>query len=80
MPETRISEWAVRSHVDSSNLKNERGEGGTIALGNDIPVVNHDLLHALPDSVWNTQRDRYLYETCVAHAKAAIRSGAQEAP
>jgi dienelactone hydrolase len=80
MPETRISEWAVRSHVDSSNLKNERGEGGTIALGNDIPVVNHDLLHALPDSVWNTQRDRYLYETWVAHAKAAIRSGAQEAP
>jgi hypothetical protein len=79
MPETHVSEWAARNHVDVSSLKNERGEGGTMALGTDIPAINHGLLHALPDSVWNTQRDRYLYETWVAHAKAAIRSGAKEA-
>lgn len=79
MPETRIAEWAARNHNNSSNLKNERGEGGMTALGNDIPAVNRDLLHSLPDSVWNTQRDRYLYETWVAHAEAAIRSGANEA-
>ena len=78
MPETHISEWAARNHVDASSLKNELGEGGTMALGSDIPAINHHLLHALPESVWNTQRDRYLYETWVAHAKAAIRSGAKE--
>jgi dienelactone hydrolase len=79
MPETHISEWAARNHLDASSLKSERGEGGTMALGNDVPAINRDLLHALPDSVWNTQRDRYLYETWVAHAKAAIRSGAKAA-
>ncbi|MBV9227033.1 MAG: alpha/beta fold hydrolase [Acidobacteriaceae bacterium] len=79
MPETHISEWATRNHLNISSLKNEQGEGGTMALGNDVPAIHHDLLHALPDSVWNTQRDRYLYETWVDHAKAAIRSDAKEA-
>jgi len=79
MPETHMSEWASRYHLDVGSLKNERGEGGMMALGNDVPVVNRDLLHTIPDSIWNTQRDRYLYETWVDHAKAAIRSGAGEA-
>jgi dienelactone hydrolase len=79
MPETRMSDWAARNHVDAGSLKNAHNEGGTMALGNDIPAVNRDLLHALPDSVWDTQRDRYVYETWVDHAKAAIRSGAGEA-
>lgn len=79
MPETHVSEWAARNHLNAASLKNEQGEGGTMALGNDVPAIHHDLLHALPDSVWNTQHDRYLYETWVDHAKAAIRSNAQEA-
>ena len=78
MLETHISEWAARNRLNVSSLKNEQGEGGTMALGKDIPAVHHDLLHALPDSAWNTQRDRYLYETWVDHAKAAIRSDAKE--
>ena len=76
MPETHISEWAARNGVVSNSLKNETGEGGTLALGNDIPAVNRDLLHALPDSVWSAERDRYVYETWVDHAKAAVRSAA----
>ena len=79
MPEAHISTWAARNHLDASSLKSDHNEGGTTALGNDIPAVNHYLLHALPDSVWNAQRDRYLYETWVDQAKAAIRSGAKEA-
>ena len=79
MPETHIAEWAARNHLDASSLKSDHNEGGTTALGSDIPAVNHCLLHALPDSVWNAQRDRYLYETWVDQAKAAIRSGAKEA-
>jgi dienelactone hydrolase len=76
MPETHISEWASRNGVVSTSLKNETGEGGTLALGNEIPAVNRDLLHALPESVWSAERERYIYETWVDHAKAAIRSAA----
>src|SRR6185312_5444402 len=76
MPETHISEWAVRNGIASSTLKNETREGGTMALGRDIPALNRDLLHALPESVWSSERDRYVYETWVDRAKAAIRSGA----
>lgn len=74
MPETHILEWAARNHIESNSLKNETGEGGTLALGGDIPAVNRDLLHALPEYVWTSDRDRYVYETWVDHAKAAIRS------
>lgn len=77
MPETHILEWAAHHGLTSSSLKNETGEGGTMALGNDIPAVNRDLLHALPDAVWSSERDRYIYETWVDHAKAAIRSSGQ---
>jgi dienelactone hydrolase len=76
MPETHISEWAARNGVVAPSLKNETGEGGTLALGNDIPAVNRDRLHALPESVWSAERERYVYETWVEHAKAAIRSAA----
>ena len=76
MPETHISHWAARNGIVSNSLKSETGEGGTLGLGNDIPAVNRDLLHALPESVWSAERGRYVYETWVDHAKAAIRSGA----
>jgi acetyl esterase/lipase len=76
MPETHISDWAARNGIVSNSLKNETGEGGTMAVGNDIPALNRDLLHALPEAVWSSERDRYIYETWVDHAQAAIRSGA----
>jgi dienelactone hydrolase len=76
MPETHISDWAARNGIVSPSLKNETGEGGTLALGNDIPAVNRDLLHAIPESVWSAERERYVYETWVDRAKAAIRSAA----
>ena len=76
MPETHIFDWAARNGIVSSSLKNETGEGGTMALGNDIPAVNRDRLHALPEAVWSSERARYIYETWVDRAEAAIRSGA----
>src|SRR3954452_7219971 len=76
MPETHISEWAARNGVVSNSLRNETGEGGTMAVGNDIPALNRDQLHALPDAVWSSERNRYVYETWVDRAKAAIRTAA----
>lgn len=76
MPETHVSEWASEHHLKGANFQNEKGEGGTRALGNNIPAVNRDLLHALPDSVWEAQRGKYVYETWVERAQVAIRAGA----
>ena len=53
MPETHVSEWAVKNHLkESITPEYELGEGGTTALGTDIPVVPRTDLYAIPDVVW----------------------------
>ncbi|MGA8029026.1 MAG: prolyl oligopeptidase family serine peptidase [Bryobacteraceae bacterium] len=77
MPETHISDWARKHNLNTpASLENEHGEGGTMALGGDIPAVPRDDLHAIPEAVWDSQRNSYVYETWVDRAKAAVRSGA----
>ncbi len=43
---------------------------GLAALGDNIPAIPRDDLHAVPENVWNAERDSYLYETWVERAKA----------
>ncbi|MBV8906763.1 MAG: prolyl oligopeptidase family serine peptidase [Acidobacteriia bacterium] len=77
MPETHISEWALHNQLRTEiSPSYEHGEGGTMALGTDIPAVARDDLHAIPEAVWDSQKDRYAYETWVDRAKVAVRSGA----
>ncbi len=77
MPETQISDWAAKNGLTTpSSLKNETGEGGTMALGNDIPAVPRAELHAIPEAVWDAERDNFVYETWVDRAKTAVGSGA----
>lgn len=77
MPETHIAEWAVANHLRTEiTPQYEHGEGGTIALGNDIPAVAREDLHALPEPVWDSERESYVYETWVDRAKRAITAGA----
>jgi hypothetical protein len=77
MPETHLSEWAAKNGLTApTSLRNETGEGGTMALGNDIPVVKRADLHALPEAVWDAERESFVYETWVARAKSAITAGA----
>lgn len=72
MPETHISEWATRNNMKTpASLSNEHNEGGTIALGADIPAVPRDELYAVPQVVWNAERENYVYESWVVRAKAA---------
>ena len=78
MPETKIADWAASHNVNppGSSVSSEHAEGGTLALGTDIPAVPRSELHALPEPVWESERDRYVYETWVDRAQAAIRAGA----
>lgn len=77
MPETRVFDWAAKNNLKTlAGVSNEHDEGGTLALGSGIPVVSRDDLHAIPEAVWDSQRESYVYETWVDRAKAAIASGA----
>jgi acetyl esterase/lipase len=51
-------------------------EGGTKALGTDIPAVPRSVLFAIPDAVWQSQQESYVYESWVERAKAAMHPGA----
>jgi dienelactone hydrolase len=44
---------------------------GLHALGNNIPAVPRDELHAVPETVWTADLDSFVYETWVVRAKAA---------
>ncbi len=49
---------------------------GMKALGANIPEVNRDDLHAIPEAVWQSQQESYIYETWLDRAQAAVRTGA----
>src|SRR5262249_50393273 len=71
--ETHVSEWAAKNHVAMDNLyATELREGGTMALGTGVPGVAHDLLDALPREKWETEKEKYVYETWVREAKARL--------
>jgi dienelactone hydrolase len=49
---------------------------GMKAIGPDIPAVPRDDLHAIPDAVWQSQQESYIYETWLDRAQVAIRTAA----
>jgi len=74
MPETHISEWARRTGAGMDALySNELREGGTLALGEGIPAVPREKLHALPEDRWRRDKALYVYETWVERARAAVK-------
>ena len=54
----------------------ETDKDGLRVLGTDVPAVPRADLHAIPEAVWESQQESYIYETWVQRAKAATRSGA----
>ena len=71
--ETHISEWAAaHGVVIEKSFATELREGGTRAIGTNIPAVPHDDLNALPRDLWEKDKDRYVYETWLK--EAALRA------
>jgi hypothetical protein len=69
MAETHISEWAARNGLSEQQLSSERNEGGTRALGTDVPAVSRDSLFALPRVQWEEDKSRYVYESWLRAAQ-----------
>jgi dienelactone hydrolase len=73
MPETHIMEWATQHNVPMDKLYfTEEREGGTRALGADVPAVAHDALDALPPDRWERDNDMYVYESWLRAAEASL--------
>jgi hypothetical protein len=73
MPETHVSEWAVKNQLSPTSPEYELHEGGTMALGADIPAIPRGDLRAIPDVLWDAEQDNYVYESWRERAKAAIK-------
>jgi dienelactone hydrolase len=74
MPETHILEWAEKNGVFlERQYATELREGGTRALGTGVPAVAHDLLNALPEDVWQREKQKYVYETWVKAAGERVK-------
>jgi hypothetical protein len=74
MPETHILEWAEKNGVFlDRQYATELREGGTRALGTGVPAVAHDSLNALPEDVWQREKEKYVYETWVKAARARVK-------
>jgi len=71
VPEMQIREWATKNKLDAVSLRQPKNEGNLMALGNDIPLVSFEQLQAVPDTLWQSQKEEYVYESWVERAQAA---------
>jgi hypothetical protein len=70
MPETRIGQWAEQNGVPMDKLyATEEREGGTRALGKDIPGFDREMLDALPRQEWEARKQQFILESWVAAAQ-----------
>lgn len=74
MPETHITRWATASGVALDKLyASEEREGGTRALGEDIPAPSRAQLSVFTPEEWEREKARLVYESWVAAARAKVK-------
>jgi dienelactone hydrolase len=81
MPETHIGPWAEARGVAIDRLyATEEREGGTRALGADVPAIDRNALFVFSPEEWERRKDRLIYESWVDRAKAAMAADPHPAP
>jgi dienelactone hydrolase len=75
MPTTHISEWAATENVAMDRLyATEEREGGTAAIGRNVPALSRVQLSVLSDDDWQQRKAEFIYESWVTKARAAINN------
>ncbi|HEY2411638.1 MAG TPA: alpha/beta fold hydrolase [Pirellulaceae bacterium] len=75
LPTTHISEWAAANNVAMDRLyATEEREGGTQAIGGNVPVLSRTQLSVLSDDEWRKRKPEFIYESWVAKARKAIEN------
>jgi len=70
--ETQIGEWAAKNNVPMDKMyATDHREGGTIALGANVPNISREKLNVLPESDWQSLKDRFVLESWFEHVKQA---------
>ena len=78
MPQTKIGVWAEETgvHLDRLYATEER-EGGTMALGGDIPGYADEMLNALPREQWESRKQDFILETWLEATQKDIAGAPQ---
>jgi hypothetical protein len=72
MPETHISDWAQRERVAIDKAyATETREGGTRAIGADVPGVQREALSVFTQKEWERTKQRLTFEWWAKAARAA---------
>jgi hypothetical protein len=70
--ETKIGDWAKAREVPMDKLyADDHREGGTVALGKNVPFVSHDKLNAVPEDEWTAHKDDFVLESWFGHVAHA---------
>jgi dienelactone hydrolase len=73
LPETHIAKWAASCGVAiDPNYASEDREGGTRALGENVPGLSRDALSVFSQEQWERERDRFVYESWVEAARFRV--------
>ena len=79
MPETHIAEWAKRNDVAMDPLyATEHREGGTRALGINVPALPREALAVFPMEEWTKRKASMIHESWLREAKSRLGSGASQ--
>lgn len=72
MGEIRIGDWSkvAGAHINRGFEAEER-EGGILALNAKVPNIPRADLQAIPDTIWQREKDDFVWESWVHHALSA---------
>jgi dienelactone hydrolase len=74
LPETHISRWARASGVPlDAQYAGEEREGGTRALGENVPALSRAQLSVFSPEEWEREKGRLIYESWVEAARARVK-------
>ena len=77
MPETHVAAWAQRRGVAMDPLyATEHREGGTRALGENIPGLSREQLSVFSEAEWTRRKDTMIHESWLREAKARLTTAA----
>ncbi len=74
MPETRIGTWAEKMGVPLDKLyATEQREGGTPALGAEVPGYTPEMLNVLPRDQWESRKKDFILEAWLnTHVETSV--------
>src|SRR5262249_14274304 len=76
LPETHITRWAAAYAVPLDRLyAGEDREGGTRALGENVPALSRTTPSGVGPGEWERKKGRLIYESWVEAARARVKEG-----